>query len=123
MFPGHPPRLADSQPITLSDAMLRDFSLDALASQLSIGCANNIQSSTSKVIASAIDSIANIVCTDKKGNIIYANKLFCDNNNCKLHDIIGKNNNIFQSGIHTREFYEEMWSQINNKNSWRGELM
>ena len=82
----------------------------------------NIQDDTFRTIARAIDAIAGIVCTDKEGYIFHANDVFCRTSNCELKDIIGKKNNIFQSGKHSKEFYEEMWSCLHANKVWRGEL-
>ena len=68
--------------------MLKDFVHEAFARQWSIiGDRVNLEN-TAKTIAEAIDSIANIVCTDTEGYILYANRIFCEINKCELNDII-----------------------------------
>lgn len=71
---------------------------------------------------SSLNEIANISCTDLSGRIVYANKLFCHVNKCSVLDIIGKTNNIFNSGCHPPDFFEQMWKTITAGNVWRGEI-
>ena len=121
MFSGRKISTKDSRKVA-ADAMLKDSVHEAFARQWSIiGDRVNLEN-TAKTIAEAIDSIANIVCTDTEGYILYANRLFCEINKCELNDIIGKRNNIFKSGFHSREFYNAMWHQLKANNFWRGEL-
>lgn len=71
-------------------------------------------------ISGIIDSIAAILVTDLKGNFIYVNDVFCRLTGYKSDELIGKSTNIFKSGIHPQEFYNEFWSSIMSGKTWRG---
>ncbi|MDZ4668965.1 MAG: PAS domain S-box protein [bacterium] len=70
----------------------------------------------------AIDSAAHVSLTDAKANIISANKNFCEVSGFTLPELIGKNHNIVNSGIHPISFFEEMWSKIVAGRIWQGEI-
>lgn len=46
---------------------------------------------------------------DPQGMITYANKKFCEISGWKREEVIGKNHNIVNSGVHPREFWAEMY--------------
>ena len=54
------------------------------------------------------------VITDKDGNIIYANDAVANISKYNLNELIGKNPNIFKSGLHDEGFYKELWDTITN---------
>lgn len=66
----------------------------------------------------------NIICsiTDIQGNIIYANKKFCEISKYNIEELIGKNHNIVNASFHSVEFFKRMWETINAGNVWRGEV-
>ncbi|MCB2074952.1 MAG: EAL domain-containing protein [Novosphingobium sp.] len=70
----------------------------------------------------ALDNIANVMCTDQSGNIVYANEHFCQINKCTLEQVLGENNRIFNSGHHPPEFFRDLWTTIASGNIWRGEI-
>lgn len=65
-----------------------------------------------------------ILCsiTDLEGNIVYANKIFCDTSKYSVHELVGKTHNIVNAGFHPVEFFKEMWDTISSGNVWRGEV-
>ena len=65
-----------------------------------------------------------ILCsiTDAEGNIIYANKIFCDISQYSITELLGRNHNIVNAGNHSKEFFSEMWNTISTGNPWRGEV-
>ncbi len=70
----------------------------------------------------ALDQFAIIGVTDKKGDIIYANKKFCDISKYSLEELIGQNHRILKSGYHHPAFYKRMWKTISSGHSWTGEI-
>ena len=66
----------------------------------------------------------NIICsiTDNNGVIIYVNRKFCDLSKYSKEELLGKDHRILNSGFHTKEFFENMWSTIKNKEIWNGEV-
>lgn len=63
-----------------------------------------------------------VLITDKKGRIISVNPAFQIVTGYTEEEVVGKNPNILQSGLHNQEFYNEMWSEITNKGRWKGEI-
>ncbi len=58
------------------------------------------------------------------GNIIYTNRRFEEMSGYVLNEIIGQNINILKSGLHDREFYQQIWSQlVKEKREWKGEIV
>ncbi|MCX8031496.1 MAG: EAL domain-containing protein [Thermodesulfovibrionales bacterium] len=53
-----------------------------------------------------------ILVTDEKGEIIFVNEAVEKISGYKKEELIGKNPNIFKSGLNPPEFYKEMWDTI-----------
>lgn len=66
----------------------------------------------------------NIICsiTDSEGVIIYVNRKFCETSKYSKEELIGHNHRILNSGFHSKEFFENMWSTIKNGDIWNGEV-
>jgi hypothetical protein len=60
--------------------------------------------------------------TDTKGRIIYVNSGFTALSGYSSEEVIGKNPRILKSGMHSNDFYKEIWDTISNGRSWYGEL-
>ena len=70
----------------------------------------------------AIDSSIIVAATDIQGNIIYANKKFCEVSKFTEKELIGKNHRIINSGYHDKRFFQEMWKTIGKGEIWEGEV-
>jgi Amt family ammonium transporter len=70
----------------------------------------------------AEQSPASIVITDRQGTVEYVNPGFLSRTGYTLEEALGKNPRILKSGIHSREFYEQMWRALNHGEVWRGEI-
>lgn len=70
----------------------------------------------------AID--ASIICsvTDTAGNIVYANKKFCEVSKYSEGELIGQNHRILSSGYHSKDFFKTMWQTISHGEMWRAEV-
>ena len=64
-----------------------------------------------------------IMITGPDGHIEYVNPAFVKNTGYRLDELVGKTPNILKSGIHDREFYEELWETISTGNTWRGVMV
>lgn len=60
--------------------------------------------------------------TDLKGNIIYANDIFCEVSGYTKEELIGKNHNIVRHSDVSPKVYKNLWDTISNKNVWRGKI-
>ena len=73
-------------------------------------------------IYSAINNHSMVEVTDIEGNIIFANKKFCDISQYSEQELIGQNHRIIKSGLHQKEFYKDLWSTITSGKTWHGEF-
>jgi len=64
-----------------------------------------------------------IIITDKDGLIITVNKAFSNSSGYSMDEVINKNPNILNSGVHDKKFYENMWNSILTTGLWEGELI
>ena len=60
--------------------------------------------------------------TDAENRIVAVNQSFVDITGYTREDVIGQNPRLLASGRHGREFYENMWSSLNEHGSWQGEI-
>ncbi|MBI5377322.1 MAG: PAS domain-containing protein, partial [Thaumarchaeota archaeon] len=72
-----------------------------------------------KDIMKLLDRSALVSITDKGGNIIYANDMFCKVSKYTHEELIGQNHRILKSGFHPPEFYTDLWKTISSGNIWQ----
>lgn len=70
-----------------------------------------------------LDDIAIISVTNRKGEIIYANKKFCEVSGYDSSELLGQNHRIVKSGIHPKEFFETLWKTVLQGKAWHGEVV
>ena len=63
-----------------------------------------------RLLESIIDEAALVSRANTKGKITHANQLFCEVSGYKIHELLGKDHNILNSGKHDREFWNNMYS-------------
>lgn len=66
----------------------------------------------------------NIICsiTDLKGNILFANKKFCEIAKYSEEQLLGRDHRMLNSGFHSKSFFKQMWKTIKKGEIWRGEV-
>jgi PAS domain S-box-containing protein len=75
-------------------------------------------------LAAAVTHAADaVVITDAEGVIEYANPAFEKISGYSLDEVRGKNPRVLKSGLHDREFYEELWKTIKAGQVWRGHVV
>jgi two-component system sensor histidine kinase/response regulator len=70
----------------------------------------------------ALDQHAIVSTTNLAGDIIYANDKFCEISGYTRSELLNHNHRILNAGIHTREFFVEMWDMITAGMVWHGEV-
>lgn len=65
---------------------------------------------------------AAIVITDLIGNIEYVNHQFTNNTGYSYEEAIGNNPRILKSGIHSEEFYKNLWDTVMSGKTWHDEI-
>ena len=63
-----------------------------------------------------------IVITDPHGTILEVNEMFTRITGYGREEVIGKNPRILKSGLHSGEFYANMWRCLTQEGHWSGEL-
>jgi diguanylate cyclase (GGDEF)-like protein/PAS domain S-box-containing protein len=70
----------------------------------------------------AVDSAGVVTVTDTEGTILKVNDNFCRVSGYSQEEVIGLNHRIVNSGHHSREFFETLYSSISRGDVWRGEI-
>ncbi|GEM_PF-4249024 len=67
-------------------------------------------------------TVDGIIITDKEGNILWVNPAFTKLTGYSKHEVLRKNPRILNSGLHPKEFYENLWKTILSGKVWKGKI-
>lgn len=73
-------------------------------------------------ITYALDQSSIVAITDEKGIITKVNKGFCEISKFREEELIGQNHRIVNSHYHTKEFFANLWTTIQNGEVWKGDI-
>jgi len=68
------------------------------------------------------ESPVSVIIADENGKIEYANPKVCELTGYSMNELLGSTPRIFNSGEHSKEFFEELWKTILSGNDWKGEI-
>ncbi|MGJ0364537.1 bifunctional diguanylate cyclase/phosphodiesterase [Aliarcobacter cryaerophilus] len=71
----------------------------------------------------AIDESSIVSKTDKNGLITFVNKKFCEISGYEEDELIGKNHSIIRHPSMTKEFFNNLWKTITNKEIFKGVIV
>ena len=69
-----------------------------------------------------VDQHAIVAITDRRGIIQSVNDRFCEVSGFARSELIGRTHRLVNSGHHSREFWQAMWSTIAAGKVWHGEI-
>lgn len=76
-----------------------------------------------RLAATVFTHAAEGICiTDRDGKILEVNEAFTRITGYAREEVLGKNPRILQSGIQSREFFENMWQSLGKNGQWKGEI-
>ncbi len=77
-----------------------------------VACRNWKASSRCSTVAAIVSS------TDASGRITHVNELFCYLSGYSREELIGRNHNVINSGLHPRKFFMDMYRNIATGHPW-----
>ncbi|WP_172822765.1 EAL domain-containing protein [Paramagnetospirillum marisnigri] len=63
-----------------------------------------------------------VMVTDRNSCIITVNRAFTRATGFTAEEVLGQTPKILKSGVHTPHFYESLWTALNEKQYWAGEI-
>lgn len=81
-----------------------------------------IQLAYHRAILEAMEETAIVSFSDLDGNIIKANRIFCEVTGYSESELLGQNHRIVNSGFHPTRFWKNMWDTISAGKTWRSEV-
>ena len=70
----------------------------------------------------AINKVAIVAKADLRGNITYANDIFCDIAQYQLEELIGKSHNIIRHPDTPSELFKKLWIDLQSGKTWQGKI-
>ncbi|MFB2967680.1 PAS domain S-box protein [Aerosakkonema sp. BLCC-F183] len=70
----------------------------------------------------ALDRAAIVAITNRQGKITYVNDKFCALSQYSQEELIGQDHKIINSGYHSKDFFQGLWSTIKSGKIWEGDI-
>ncbi|WLR51836.1 EAL domain-containing protein [Bacillus tianshenii] len=64
-----------------------------------------------------------LIITDERSRITHVNPSFEETTGYSKDEITGESPSVLNSGMHSREFYESMWTDLQRQGQWSGEII
>jgi PAS domain S-box-containing protein len=110
----------DKKPRTLTESQRKALEIlgQAVVNQI-VGRKNR---ELAQRLTYALDQSSIIAITDNQGRIKHVNQAFCDISEYSTEELIGQDHRIVNSGLHSKQFFAELWQTISKGNTWKGEI-
>jgi PAS domain S-box-containing protein len=77
-----------------------------------------------RLLIDALESTRDgIMITDLQGTVLHVNQALERMTGYPRQHLLGQTPRLFKSGLHSAEFYTDMWRTILSRNSWQGEVI
>ncbi|MEZ4694147.1 MAG: PAS domain S-box protein [Aliarcobacter sp.] len=98
--------------------------LETASSIVTIVLKNEKAEKRLKLFSNAMQNSADgVMITNEKNEIIEINGVIKEIYGYSKNELIGKNPKILASKLHDKEFYEDMWHNLNSHSKWSGEII
>ena len=85
--------------------------------------ARRAQESSLRQAAAVFDStLEGVLVTNAQCEIVHVNRAFARITGFTEAEVMGQNPRMFSSGRHAEDFYQGMWSALQHRNEWSGEV-
>ncbi|WP_311315624.1 EAL domain-containing protein [Neobacillus niacini] len=71
---------------------------------------------------STIYKEALLLVTNLNGEIIYLNEKCSVSLGYEIHELVGRHTRIFKTGLHSKDFYRDLWETLLSGENWQGEI-
>lgn len=75
-----------------------------------------------KIAAIVFESYEPMLVTDANNVILQVNNAFTETTGYSAAEVTGKTPKLLSSGLHSEDFFADMWESIRNKGHWIGEI-
>ncbi len=75
-----------------------------------------------RIAAIAFNSLNGMLITDASNRILRVNEAFCAITGYSRAEVIGQKTSLLSSGRQSQAFYQAMWQQLKETDSWHGEV-
>ena len=76
----------------------------------------------SRTLLSTVETHTIVSIADHQGTITEVNDAYCDISGYSREELVGQNHRIGNSGMHSAQFWTDMWAVISTGASWRGDV-
>jgi PAS domain S-box-containing protein len=92
------------------------------SSFLSMAAKLSFATKDTEALLSALNFHAIVSSTDRDGSITHVNDIFCRISGYSADELLGSSHSIVNSGMHSRAFWQSVWTRISSGNPWHGEI-
>lgn len=70
----------------------------------------------------SLDKHSLVSISDRNGTLLYVNQKLCEISGYQKEELLGKDNRIFSSNYHDKNFFKTLWTTIQSGKVWQGEI-